>query len=203
MKILSATFVKSAPELKHCPMEGFPEIAIIGRSNVGKSSMINVLTGVKGLAKTSSVPGKTRTMNYYLINEAFYLVDLPGYGYAQVSLTERERWKKELDNYFAKREALRGVIVVLDSRRDVTEKEASLYEWLRDCALPFVTVLTKSDKLSHGEISKRTLLVKRELGVGKPVLFSAMTGNGKAELGREIDSILKGPADSEAAGSVI
>jgi len=103
MKILSATFVKSAPDLKHCPMEGFPEIAIIGRSNVGKSSMINVLTGVKGLAKTSSVPGKTRTMNYYFINEAFYLVDLPGYGYAQVSLAERERWKETLENYFAKR----------------------------------------------------------------------------------------------------
>ena len=175
-------------------MEGFPEIAIIGRSNVGKSSMINVLTGVKGLAKTSSIPGKTRTMNYYLINEAFYLVDLPGYGYAQVSLTERERWKETLENYFAKREALQGVIVVLDSRRDVTEKEASLYEWIRGYALPCVTVLTKSDKLSHGEASKRTLLVKRELGVENPVLFSAMTGNGKTELGKEIDSILS-PAD--------
>ena len=191
MKILSATFVKSAPDLKYCPMEGFPEIAVIGRSNVGKSSMINVLTGVKGLAKTSSIPGKTRTMNYYLINEAFYLVDLPGYGYAQVSLTERERWKETLENYFAKREALQGVIVVLDSRRDVTEKEASLYEWIRGYALPCVTVLTKSDKLSHGEVSKRTLLVKRELEVEKPVLFSAITGNGKTELGREIDFILK------------
>ena len=196
MKILSATFVKSAPDLKHCPMEGFPEIAIIGRSNVGKSSMINVLTGVKGLAKTSSVPGKTRTMNYYLINEAFYLVDLPGYGYAQVSLTERERWKETLENYFAKREALQGVIVVLDSRRDATEKEASLYEWIRGYALPCVTVLTKSDKLSHGEVSKRMLLVKRELGIEKPVLFSAMTGDGKTELGKEIDFILS-PADSE------
>ena len=191
MKILSATFVKSAPDLKHCPMEGFPEIDVIGRSNVGKSSMINVLTGVKGLAKTSSVPGKTRTMNYYFINEAFYLVDLPGYGYAQVSLAERERWKETLENYFAKREALQGVIVVLDSRRDVTEKEASLYEWIRGYGLPCVTVLTKSDKLSHGEVLKRTHLVKRELGVEKPVLFSAMTGHGKTELGREIDSILK------------
>ena len=196
MKILSATFVKSAPDLKHCPMEGFPEIAIIGRSNVGKSSMINVLTGVKGLAKTSSVPGKTRTMNYYLINQAFYLVDLPGYGYAQVSLTERERWKETLENYFAKREALQGVIVVLDSRRDATEKEASLYEWIRGYALPCVTVLTKCDKLSHGEVSKRTRLVKGELGIEKPILFSAMTGHGKAELGKEIDSILS-PADSE------
>ena len=195
MKILSATFVKSAPDLKHCPMEGFPEIAVIGRSNVGKSSMINVLTGVKGLAKTSSVPGKTRTMNYYLINNAFYLVDLPGYGYAQVSLAERERWKETLENYFAKREALQGVIVVLDSRRDATEKEASLYEWIRGYALPCVTVLTKCDKLSHGEVSKRTRLVKGELGIEKPILFSAMTGDGKVELGKEIDSILS-PADS-------
>ena len=195
MKILSATFVKSAPDLKHCPMEGFPEIAVIGRSNVGKSSMINVLTGVKGLAKTSSVPGKTRTMNYYLINNAFYLVDLPGYGYAQVSLEERERWKKTLENYFAKREALQGVIVVLDSRRDATEKEASLYEWLRHSALPCVTVLTKCDKLSRADVSKRMLLVKRELGAERPVLFSAITGDGKAELGKEIDSILS-PADS-------
>ncbi|MDH4226994.1 MAG: ribosome biogenesis GTP-binding protein YihA/YsxC [Deltaproteobacteria bacterium] len=179
MKIKGAVFELSAVEPSTMPNDGLPEIAFAGRSNVGKSSLINTILGRKRLAITSSTPGKTRTVNFYLVNEAFRLVDLPGYGYAEVSKAERESWRRMIEMYFTERETLSLVISIIDIRRDIGDLEETLYAWLAKLDIPFAVVVTKCDKLSKNAAASRLAAIKRALRGTEPIAFSATTGFGK------------------------
>ena len=192
MKVTSAEYIASAVKLAQCPAASLPEVVLIGRSNVGKSSLINALVNRKGLAKTSSQPGKTRTMNFYLINGNFYIVDLPGFGYAKVSREERSTWESMTEEFFRKRESIRGAILILDPRRDVGEEEAGVLAWLESHAIARTVVFTKIDKLSRNQLSSRMSKIKKEIAFESPVLFSAVTGEGKITLGRRIGEMLRG-----------
>ena len=192
MKITQAIFETCAAFASQFPDETLPEIALVGKSNVGKSSLINAITRKKGLAHTSSTPGKTKTANFYRVNEAFYLVDLPGYGYAKVSRAERDAWRKTIDRYFAGRRAVCGIISVIDCRREADESCKELYEWFSMLELPVVTVLTKCDKLSGNEKASAAAAYERKLGLkNKPVLFSSMDTLGHAKLLGEIGALLE------------
>lgn len=154
MIISEAKFLKSSPDLKNCPKTDIPEFAFIGRSNVGKSSLINMLTNQKNLAKTSSTPGKTRLINFFLINNKWHLVDLPGYGYAKVSKTQRGEFKESIINYIGKRKSLYCVFVLLDSRLTPQEIDVKFIRWLGKNEIPFQLVSTKADKITQAELSK-------------------------------------------------
>lgn len=177
-------FLTSAPELKLCPdLDGKPEIAMIGRSNVGKSSFINKLTRRKRLAHTSNTPGKTRLINYYFVDQAWALVDLPGYGYAKVSKTEQNRWRGSLEEYLLKREPLLGVLQLIDSRHGPQANDKEMNAWLNDAGLPVAVVLTKTDKAKKAQASKMAALAKKELTFSHGLyLFSAETGEGSERL---------------------
>jgi GTP-binding protein len=191
MKITKAEFVSSAAKINQCPATGLPEIALIGRSNVGKSSLINAFTNRRALAKTSSQPGKTRLINFYAINELFCLVDLPGFGYAKVSHDERRTWELMVNEYFEKREALKGALVILDPRRDAGPVEENLFGWIRDRNLAYTVVFTKTDKLSKNQLAQRLAALKKEIPLDSPVLFSAVSGDGKIQLGKKIHAMLE------------
>ncbi|MBU1013635.1 MAG: ribosome biogenesis GTP-binding protein YihA/YsxC [Bacteroidetes bacterium] len=148
MIIKSADFVVSNQEVSKCPKTDLPEYAFIGRSNVGKSSLINMLTNRKKLAKTSSTPGKTQLINHYLINEEWYLVDLPGYGFAKISKSAREKWGELIHKYLMKRKNLRCTFILIDARIEPQKIDLEFMEWLGINQLPFVIVFTKSDKLN-------------------------------------------------------
>ena len=152
MIIRSATFIKSSPALKDCPPTLKPEFGFIGRSNVGKSSLINMLTGWSKLAKISVQPGKTRTINHFYVNEEWYLVDLPGYGYAKVPVKLREKWVRATENYILKRENLVCLFVLLDIRHKPQPSDLDFMEFLGNNQIPFARVFTKSDKLTKTEL---------------------------------------------------
>jgi GTP-binding protein len=154
MIIRSAEFIKSSVKLAQCPEDGYPEFAFIGRSNVGKSSLINMLTGYAGLAKISSTPGKTQTINHFLINGEWYIADLPGYGYAKTSASLRENWSKETKNYILKRETLVCLFMLLDSRVKPQESDMKFMEMLGLGEVPFARIFTKSDKIKLREVNK-------------------------------------------------
>jgi GTP-binding protein len=153
-QIHTAEFVCSNTDYKKCPATNKPEYAFIGRSNVGKSSLINMLTGRKGLAKTSSTPGKTQLINHFIIDGNWYLVDLPGYGYAKVSKKERAKWESFISNYLLKRENLMCVFVLIDSRHEPQKIDLEFMEWLAVKGIPFVMVFTKTDKEHNRVIEK-------------------------------------------------
>jgi GTP-binding protein len=187
MIIHSATFVKSSPTLKECPVTTKPEFGFIGRSNVGKSSLINMLTGWSKLAKTSVQPGKTRTINHFIVNDKWYLVDLPGYGYAKVPLRLRETWTKATENYIIKRENLVCLFVLLDSRLKPQKSDLSFMEFLGNNQLPFARVFTKSDKLTHAELEKSILkydaeMLERWEFMPATFISSAITDEGRDEI---------------------
>ena len=193
MKIISAEFVKSAVKPDQYPKTGLPEIAFAGRSNVGKSSLINTLLGRKKLAQTSSTPGKTRLVNFFVVNGKLSVVDLPGYGFAKVSRAEQEKWGPMIETYLRERESLRLVVEILDIRHDPTQQDIDLIEWLRHYGRRYLLILTKSDKLSRGLALKRRREISALLGLAEnqtPILFSAQTGEGKAEMWREIGRVL-------------
>lgn len=148
MIIKLAEFVLSAAKPKQFPNTPLPEVAFSGRSNVGKSSLLNLLTNRKSLAKTSATPGKTQQINFFKINNNSHFVDLPGYGYAKVSKTEREEWRKLIESYFSSREQLRLVVALSDIRHKTPEIDLEMFDWLEALEIPFVVVLTKSDKIS-------------------------------------------------------
>lgn len=154
MIIRSARFVKSSPTLRDCPAPEKPEFGFIGRSNVGKSSLINMLTGFQKLAKTSSQPGKTRTINHFLVNDSWYLVDLPGYGYAKVSSSQRDKWVVETEKYILKRDTLLSLFVLIDSRHEPQPSDLRFMEFLGENEVPFARMFTKSDKLSSSALQK-------------------------------------------------
>ena len=154
MIIRSARFIKSSTELSQCPSGHLPELAFIGRSNVGKSSLINMLTGFGKLAKTSGEPGKTRTINHFLINDTWYLVDLPGYGYAKVAAKQREQWTKAVKDYIIRRENLLCLFVLIDPRHKPQKSDIEFMEFLGINSVPFVRVFTKSDKMRLDRLNR-------------------------------------------------
>lgn len=163
MKIKEAVFVISNSDISKCPEPKKPEYAFIGRSNVGKSSLINALTGKSKLAKTSSTPGKTQLMNHFLLNEEWYLCDLPGYGYAQISKTEREKFMPMIKKYLATRENLMNTFVLIDIRHEPLRNDLDFMMWMGEKGLPFSIVFTKADKLGQGKAAKAIAKYKNEL----------------------------------------
>lgn len=190
MNTVSAEFVTSVASLSQCPAGGLPEVALAGRSNVGKSSLLNRLVNRRGLARTSNTPGRTQMLNYFLINQSFYLVDLPGYGYAKVPEKMRAAWGRLIQNYLEKRRELRGVIQIVDLRHPPTAQDGQLHGWLKCRHLSAAVVATKADKLSRSQGQKNLLVVRRVLGLDESeplVMFSAQTGQGKAEVWQVIE----------------
>jgi len=189
MKILSAEFVLSAKEPAHYPAASLPEIAFAGRSNVGKSSLINTLLNRKGLARTSNTPGRTQEINFFRVNERFAFIDLPGYGYAKVPEAIRKQWGPMVETYLRERDTLRLVVVILDVRRDPSAEDLQLMEWLQCYRIPFLICLTKTDKVSKNVFANRRRLIAEKIRFSRePALmaFSAKTGEGKELLWREI-----------------
>ena len=186
MKITSATFVKSATSPEHYPRDGRPEIAFMGRSNVGKSSLINSLLGVRGLARTSSTPGRTQLVNFFLINHAFHFVDLPGYGYARVPRDVKKLWGPMVEKYLATRPGLMLSIVITDSRHEPTELDLRMKQWLEAREKPFIVVATKADKLSSNQLRASLSRASAVLGTNEVVAYSAVTRSGAARIWKEI-----------------
>jgi len=188
MKIVSARFLTSAVAPSQYPAGLLPEVAFSGRSNVGKSSLINALLGRKGLVKTSSTPGRTQTLNFFEVNEAFVFVDLPGYGWAKAPEAVRRRWRPMVESYLSERAQLKGVVVIMDIRREPSEGDIQLLEWLAHKNIPAIRVLTKADKISQPRRLQQFASVRRKLPFAgdEPVLFSAVTGEGKKELWKRL-----------------
>ncbi|MEW9670812.1 ribosome biogenesis GTP-binding protein YihA/YsxC [Ammoniphilus sp. 3BR4] len=189
MKVTSADFIISAVGPKQYPQEAQPEIALAGRSNVGKSSFINKMLNRKNLARTSSKPGKTQTLNFFKINGEFYFVDVPGYGFAKVSKTEKEKWGKMIEEYFIGRQELKAVVQLVDLRHPPTRDDQDMYTFLKHYDIPVIIVATKADKISKGQWQKHIKVVKETLDVEKGdtiILFSSETGQGKDEAWKEI-----------------
>jgi GTP-binding protein len=177
MQFKKANFVTSAPSLDVCPEPHYPEICFAGRSNVGKSSLINALVDHSGLARTSNVPGKTQQMNYFLVDDKTYLVDLPGFGYAQVSKEERERWGRDIRDYLLQRSTLRLVIHLVDIRHEPSELDEQFFYWLGSNRMPFVVVLSKGDKLTYNKRKQSKARLKRimdEMNIEVPVVISSV-----------------------------
>ncbi len=191
MKITSAEFVKSAFERTHWTTDNLPEISFLGRSNVGKSSLLNSLLSRKGLARTSNTPGRTQSINFFLINESFYFVDLPGYGYAKVSKTMREDWGVMAEEYLAERENLILSIQLVDARHKPTALDQQLNEWLNFYNKNHLVVATKSDKLSNNKLSKTIKEINGVFPTSKVIAYSSVSGKGKDELWSEIFNSLK------------
>ena len=193
MNVHQADFIKSAAKPKDYPPPGLPEVAFAGRSNVGKSSLINVLAGRKGLVRTSSTPGRTQLINFFDINSILTLVDLPGYGYAKAPPELRKQWGPMIDAYLASRESLKAVVLILDIRREPTDGDLQMLHWLEMYNIPPIIVLTKCDKLSKNELAKQSTIIagaiKRDKGMLLP--FSALSRVGRDGIWSEIIRVLE------------
>ena len=190
MKLTSTEFIKSAFKEDDWPKDPRPEIAFMGRSNVGKSSLINSLLRTHGLARTSSTPGRTQSLNFFLINDQFSFVDLPGFGYARVPKVIKSTWGDMVTSYLAKRSQLMLSIHIVDSRHEPTNLDLQLHEWLRHTAKPRLIVATKSDKLSNNELRESMGRAKRLFGGDNVLAYSARTGRGREEVWRAIANAL-------------
>ncbi|MCW1926975.1 ribosome biogenesis GTP-binding protein YihA/YsxC [Bhargavaea beijingensis] len=194
MKVNHAEITISAVKPEQYPDEGYPEFALAGRSNVGKSSFINKMIGRKSLARTSSKPGKTQTLNFYKIEESFYFVDVPGYGYAKVSKSEREAWGRMIERYITGREQLKSVIQLVDLRHPPTEDDILMYDFLKHYNLPTIIVATKADKIPRSKLQKHRKIIKEALDLEESdplILFSSETGQGKEEAWAVIEERMK------------
>jgi GTP-binding protein len=187
VRVQTAKFVKSAISLSACPEAGLPEFAFIGRSNVGKSSLINLLTNQDGLARVSKTPGRTREINFFKINETWSLVDLPGYGYAKVSKSQREQFNEFVSEYLVERETLCGTFVLVDSRHSPQKIDLQFVAWLIEAGLPFALIFTKTDKSKPRVVKKNVELfleAMKEFSDGAPIFFesSTTTRSGRKEI---------------------
>lgn len=191
MKILSADFVKSAYERVHWTTDGLPEVAFLGRSNVGKSSLLNSLLQRRALARTSNTPGRTQSINYFLVNERLYFVDLPGYGYAKVSKSMRADWGKMAEEYLSERRELVLCIQLIDARHKPTELDIQLHEWLNFSNKPYIIAATKSDKLTNNQLKKQLSEIERTLPGSKIFPYSSSTGKGRDALWAVIEGLVK------------
>lgn len=185
-------FVKSAGKISHLPPEGLPEIAFAGRSNVGKSSLINRLVNRRNLVRVSAQPGKTQTLNFFLVDQRLHLVDLPGYGFAKVSKALRDDWRGVITDYLTQRVSLRCVVVLIDIRHTLKSQDRELVEWLRGQGRPVLVIYTKCDKLSGNQLSKQAALLDAALGLARDerILFSAKTGSGREQLIAALNTFL-------------
>ncbi len=192
MIIKSAKFVKSAAKLSQYPPAVLPEIAFAGRSNVGKSSLINILVNRKHLVKTSSTPGRTQLINFFVINETFSFVDLPGYGYARVPKSVKKNWGPMIETYFSTRETLKGVVLIMDIRRMPDQKELNLIDWFNHINIYSILILTKADKLSKTKQINQHLSIAKALSVDKKelILFSTKSRQGKDAVWYAIKKLL-------------
>lgn len=196
MKVNSAEFVISNTDYKLCPKDDIPEFAFIGRSNVGKSSLINMLVGNKHLAKTSGRPGKTQLINHFIINKKWFLVDLPGYGYAKASKVQRDKWERFIADYLTNRKQLNNIFVLLDSRLDPQKIDLEFMNWCGEKQLPFSMIFTKIDKLSSSALAKNLAKYKKEMlkyWEEMPPVFttSSESAFGKEKILNYIDMIIK------------
>ena len=185
MTVQKAEFVLSAVSPKHFIQDGLPQVAFAGRSNVGKSSVINRLLGRKNFARVGAAPGKTIHVNYFSIDKAFYLVDLPGYGYAKVSKAERDRWGRLMEDYFARPDLLTLGVMIVDARHKPTADDCTMFRWFRDTGCPLIVVANKLDKLKKSEAAPNLQTIRDTLGLGEKdclIPFSAEKGTGREEL---------------------
>lgn len=187
MQIKSAIFIKSSTGIEKCPKADLPEYAFIGRSNVGKSSLINMITGIKKLAKISSTPGKTQLISHFIINESWYLADLPGYGYAKISKETRAKWEKMIRGYLLKRTNLLNTFILIDARIEPQQSDLEFMGWMGIKGIPFSIAFTKSDKLKNSELLSNLEHYKKVLKDGweelPPIIISsALTQSGKDEI---------------------
>lgn len=191
MEFQTARFITSAPTLDDCPQESLPEFCFAGRSNVGKSSLINKLTNKRKLAKTSNTPGKTQQMNYYEIDATSFLVDLPGFGFAKVPKKERERWGRDIHEYLSKRGTLRLILHLVDSRHEPTVLDEDFFYWMASNHRPFAVVLTKGDKLSTNKLAsskQRVINILREMNIDVPVIATSVENDKGIE---ELQNLIK------------
>lgn len=189
MKIRSAEITMSAVNKSQYPAEGIPEIALVGRSNVGKSSTVNTLLNRRNFARTSQTPGKTRTINFYLINEEFYFVDLPGYGYAKLSKSEKEKWGVIMERYLQEREELCAICLLVDIRHEPSNEDKMMYDWIKHFGYDCVIVATKADKISRGQYQKHFNIIRKKLELSKEdkiFPISALKKTGVEELWAEV-----------------
>ena len=189
MKIISAEFLTGAVSCKQYPDSAYPELAFVGRSNVGKSSLINSLLNRKKLVKTSQTPGKTQEINFFKINNDFIFADLPGYGFAKVPQSVQKRWKKMIEDYLLRRETLLAVIFIIDLRRNPSPLDLDLQRWLEACGVEYLLVGTKVDKLSQSEIKKQVNklnIAYFDGGKGELLIYSSKSSRGRKELWSEI-----------------
>ncbi len=200
MKIFSAEFIKSAARVAHYPQSELPEVAFAGRSNVGKSSLINVLLNRRNLVRTSSTPGRTQLLNFFNVNNLFSLVDLPGYGFAKVPLTVKKEWGPMIRSYLELRENLQAVVFIMDIRRVPGQEDIQLLDWLEEFGVPTIPVVTKLDKVNRSQRDKQVRVIARETGLPLEAfsLFSAQTREGRDEIWERIEDALAlaGPEDS-------
>lgn len=199
MHVKTTTFIKSATKPAHYPEGDLPEIAFAGRSNVGKSSLINVLVNRKNLVRTSSTPGRTQLINFFDVNGTFTLVDLPGYGFAKVPLAVKKQWGPMMETYLSTRPNLCGVVLILDVRRVPGEEDLQMLTWLRNYGVPPILVITKCDKLSKNERAKQLATIAAALGVERSELccFSALSREGGEAVWQRIEARLALAAEAE------
>jgi len=190
MKVSTAEFLKSAFKEPDWPRDSKPEVAFLGRSNVGKSSLINSLLSVRGLARTSSTPGRTQSLNFFQINDQFRFVDFPGFGYAKVPREIKSSWSEMATSYLAKRRQLVLSIHIVDSRHEPTKQDLQLHEWLEESDKPRLIVATKSDKLSNNELRNNLEHIARVLNDDSVMAYSAKSGRGREELWRAIKNAI-------------
>lgn len=189
---MDVEFLISAFKEKQYPPPDRPEVAFAGRSNVGKSSLLNVIINRKSLARTSSTPGRTQSINYFRVGQSLYLVDLPGYGFARVPVNVKKSWQKMVETYFSTRANLKAVIVIIDIRREATSGDLDLLSWLWHYGIPSIPVLTKADKLSRQKAHNQSASIKRqiiEICPTAPIVFSAKTKQGREEIWENIDRV--------------
>ncbi|MFM1655344.1 ribosome biogenesis GTP-binding protein YihA/YsxC [Brevibacillus sp. B_LB10_24] len=202
MKVTSAEFIISAVSPKQYPTEGLPEIALAGRSNVGKSSLINKMLNRKALARTSSRPGKTQTLNYFLVNKSLYFVDFPGYGYAKVSKSLKSQWGGMIDTYLTSRKELKFIIQLVDIRHAPSKDDVAMYEYCKQIGLDTVVVATKGDKIARGRWQQHLKVIRNTLNMRSSdtlIIFSSETGQGKDELWAEINRRLNEAGEPQPA----
>ena len=193
MNLHNAQFVRSVTSVADCPHDGIPQIVFAGKSNVGKSSLINALMNRKALARTSAQPGKTQTINFYNINDAMYLVDLPGYGYAKASEEVKAKWGKMIENYLHTSKRLKAVFLLIDIRHDPSANDRMMYEWMVYQGFAPIIIATKLDKIKRSQIQKNVKAIREGLGVqpGTTIIpFSAETKQGREEIWELIDSLV-------------
>lgn len=193
MEVNNASLAAVGVKLEQYPTDGKPEIAFAGKSNVGKSSLINGLLNRKALARTSSSPGKTRTINFYDVENTLYFVDLPGYGYAKAPKTEIQKWGKMIEDYLYKRETLKSIVLLIDIRHEPGTNDKMMYEWLKHYDYDIIIIATKADKIKRSQLQKHVAMIRKGLNMSadeKIIPFSSMTKQGKEEIWSVFDELV-------------